>query len=743
MVKRVSKPARARGAPKPAAKSAELSELRNRNAAINQSMAMVEYALDGTILDANGNYLKLMGYTLEELRGKHVDILLDAAQRSGGGSQGNLEKLRRGEHIAALQKRIAKDGRRLWVQASVNPIKDAAGKPYKAITYLSDVTVQVQAAAETKGVVAAINRAQAVIEFALDGSILAANENFLDATGYTLEEIRGQHHRMFVEPAHAASEEYRRFWEKLGQGEYDAGQYKRLAKGGREIWIQASYNPILDADGKAYKVVKFATDITAQRREAEMNAAFKGALENLLSNVMVTDGALNIIYLNAPVQALLKEAQGDIRRDLPQFDATRLIGTGLDSLQKGGAGGRGLLADLEQTSSAQLELGGRSFRLIANPMRNEAGKRIGTVVEWADRTQELRVEEEVAQIVSRALENDLSLRVDLEGKSAFFARLGAGLNQLLDNVASMVRDIKAAAAAVRIGAEEISKGNTNLSQRTEEQSSSLEETASSMEEMTSTVKQNADNAGQANQLATAARDQAEKGGAVTAKAMRAMTEINDASKKIADIISVIDEIAFQTNLLALNAAVEAARAGEQGRGFAVVASEVRNLAGRSATAAKEIKGLIKDSVRKVEDGSALVTQSGQTLEQIVASVKKVSDIIAEIAAASREQSSGIEQVNKAVIQMDEMTQQNAALVEEATAASQAMAEGAGELNRMMERFTLPGAPAPAAASAAPATAAAAPAAERRAASRPWSGKGKDAVERPQAKAAAGNDWQDF
>jgi len=321
-----------------------------------------------------------------------------------------------------------------------------------------------------------------------------------------------------------------------------------------------------------------------------------------------------------------------------------------------------------------------------------------------------------------------------------------------ESLGQMVRQIKTAAGSVFRGAEEISQGNANLSQRTEEQSSSLEETASSMEEMTSTVKQNADNAGQANQLATAARDQAEKGGAVVGRAVSAMTEINESSKKIADIIGVIDEIAFQTNLLALNAAVEAARAGEQGRGFAVVATEVRSLAGRSATAAKEIKDLIQDSVRKVEDGSALVTQSGQTLEQIVSSVKKVSDIIAEIAAASREQSSGIEQVNKAVMQMDEMTQQNAALVEEATAASQSMAEQASQLNSLMEHYQIPGGdPVIAAAPDRPV--------ERRGASRPWSGRstqpGKsaapEAADPAPARAAAparvanGGDteWKDF
>jgi methyl-accepting chemotaxis protein len=288
----------------------------------------------------------------------------------------------------------------------------------------------------------------------------------------------------------------------------------------------------------------------------------------------------------------------------------------------------------------------------------------------------------------------------------------------LESVSNIVSSVKGSASEVLRGAEEISQGNANLSQRTEEQSSSLEQTASSMEEMTSTVKQNADNAGQANQLATAARDQAENGGAVVSSAVKAMADINESSKKIADIIGVIDEIAFQTNLLALNAAVEAARAGEQGRGFAVVATEVRSLAGRSATAAKEIKELIQDSVRKVGDGSRLVTQSGQTLEQIVMSVKKVSDIVAEIAAASREQSSGIEQVNKAIMQMDEMTQQNAALVEQATAASQSMADQARDLTTMMEKYQVndSGARAPVT-RAAPAVLA-----ERRSPKRPFAGK---------------------
>lgn len=262
------------------------------------------------------------------------------------------------------------------------------------------------------------------------------------------------------------------------------------------------------------------------------------------------------------------------------------------------------------------------------------------------------------------------------------------INQTVDKLIEIISGIKFGASEVREASEQVSQGNINLSQRTQEQASSLEEVASSMEEMTGTVNQNASNAQQAHQLASTARDQAEKGGQVVSHAIEAMDEINSSSKQIAEIIGVIDEIAFQTNLLALNAAVEAARAGEQGRGFAVVANEVRNLAGRSATAAKEIKSLIKDSVGKVEGGSRLVNESGTALAEIVASVKKVNDIVSEIAAASMEQSDGIGQVNKAILQLDEMTQQNASLVEEAAAASEMMGAQAQELSDSVAYFKM-------------------------------------------------------
>ena len=294
---------------------------------------------------------------------------------------------------------------------------------------------------------------------------------------------------------------------------------------------------------------------------------------------------------------------------------------------------------------------------------------------------------EAKRVLSHLAQGDLTdqLTMACEGE---LEQIKVSLNSAISNLKISMTTVLEAAESVETGAEEITKGNEDLSARTSEQAASLEETSSAMEEMTATVKQNADNARQANQLAVAARDVAAKGGAVTTKAVEAMSEINKSSAKIADIITVIDEIAFQTNLLALNAAVEAARAGEHGRGFAVVAAEVRNLAQRSATAAKEIKGLIKESLQRVTDGSELVNHSGKTLQEIVTSVKRVTDIIAEITAASQEQASGIDQVNTSIMHMDQTTQQNAALVEETTAASQSMRAQSQALMKQVKSFKL-------------------------------------------------------
>ncbi|MBV9914272.1 MAG: hypothetical protein JOZ93_16965, partial [Sinobacteraceae bacterium] len=431
--------------------------------------------------------------------------------------------------------------------------------------------------------------------------------------------------------------------------------------------------------------------IGAARSAAAENARIREALDRATVGVLLADRQLRITYLNDSMLKLFMQHQEEIRKVLSGFDSRQLQGRELPSMFADATRARAQLENLQAVSSEDLCFGKLVVRTVTSPVLASDGTRLGTVMEWSERSEETRIENEMHDMLAAVIEGDLSRRLEVQGRAGLSAMLGSGVNQLAEVLAQLVGQAQASADEIHRAAREIASGNANLQQRTQQQSASLEQTASSMEEMTSTVRQNADNAAQANQLARTARNQAEEGGAVVGRAVQAMSTINEASRRIADIIGTIDEIAFQTNLLALNAAVEAARAGEQGRGFAVVASEVRNLAGRSATAAREIKELIADSVRKVEDGSVLVTQSGETLQQIVTAVKRVSDIVAEIAAASREQSSGIVQVNTAVGQMDAMTQQNAALVHQAGQVAESMAQQAQSLRALLERYRLAGA----------------------------------------------------
>ena len=549
--------------------SSASSDLNAQFEAINRVQAIIEFTLDGKILHANENFLKALGYTLPEIQGQHHSLFVEPAYRSSPEYKAFWDKLGRGEYDAAQYKRIGKGGKEVWIEASYNPIFDKRGRPYKVVKFAIDITAQKLQTADYESQLAAIDKAQAVIAFALDGTIITANKNFLDTLGYTLEEVKGKHHSIFVEPAYRSSPEYKAFWEKLGRGEYDAAQYKRIGKGGKEVWIQASYNPIFDASGRPYKVVKYATDITAQVKAAQMT------------------------------QIAVQHVQAVV-------DATR--------------------------------------------------------------------------------NNDLTQRVPLDGKTGEIATLCSGVNDIVTAMTNIINSLHQASSTIAAASAEISTASQDLAQRTESQAASIEETAASMHEITATVKQNADNAQAANQLAAAARDTAEKGGSVVSDAVNAVSQIEESARKISDIIGLIDEIAFQTNLLALNASVEAARAGEAGKGFAVVAQEVRALAQRSANASKDIKALISTSNSQVKTGATLVNQTGQSLAEIVAAIKKVSDIVAEIAAASREQATGLEQINTAVASMDEMTQRNGALVEETSASAQALSNQAQSLAALVQRY---------------------------------------------------------
>ena len=469
---------------------------------------------------------------------------------------------------------------------------------------------------------------------------------------------------------------------------------------------------------------------------ANENLRIRTALDYSSTGVYLTNTNLEIVYANRALVDTLVQYSEDVASELTHYDASKpLVGQPVTALEYRGEVDTKLLETLDKVGVVRRDMrfGDAEFAQAISVIRDESGVAVGHVVEWRDRTTEALVEKEVARVIEAAAAGDLSGRVGTADKDGFFLQLAGQINSLLDANASsleqisnllsalsrgdltvrmqgdyqgvfatmrddanataeqltgIVGRIKQSSVSINSAATEIASGNNDLSRRTEQQAANLEETAASMEELTSTVRQNAESARQANQLAIGAASVASQGGEVVSQVVSTMTQIEQSSRKIAEIISVIDGIAFQTNILALNAAVEAARAGEQGRGFAVVASEVRTLAQRSAGAAKEIKGLIDDSVGKVADGSALVKKAGTTMGEIVASVQRVTDIMAEISAASQEQSAGIEQVNQTVVQMDETTQQNAALVEEATAAARSMEEQAAQLAQVVSVFQL-------------------------------------------------------
>ncbi len=351
----------------------EAADIAGQLAAISKSQAVIEFSLDGRILHANENFLKTLDYSLQEVKGQHHSMFVDAETRTSHAYRMFWEKLGRGEYDAGQYKRVGKGGREIWIQASYNPILDMSGRPMKVVKYATEITDQKIAAANYEGQLSAISKSQAVIEFSTDGRILRANENFLKATGYSLEEVRGQHHSMFVEPAARAGHEYRLFWDKLGRGEFDAGQYKRIAKGGREIWIQASYNPILDLNGKPFKVVKFATDITEQ-----MKIAFK--VKEIADFV-----ASASTEMRATAESMARTAEDTTRQAGNVANAAQLASSNVQTVS---AAGEELSASISEIARQVAESNSVTQRAVAEADRTslsvqglaDAAQKIGNVV---------------------------------------------------------------------------------------------------------------------------------------------------------------------------------------------------------------------------------------------------------------------------------------------------------------------------------------------------------------------------
>lgn len=666
--------------------------------AISKIMGVIEFDLKGYIQKVNDNFVAVTGYEEKDIVGNHHSMFVTTEHKNSQEYKDFWASLAKGEPNSGEYKRVGKDGKEIWLQASYNPILDIDGKPYKVVKYATDITRAKQEAANYAGQLNAISKIMGVIEFDLKGNIEAVNENFVKVTGYEENDIIGKHHGMFVESGYRESAEYKAFWDNLGRGEPNSGVYKRIGKDGKEIWLQASYNPIFDLNGNPFKVVKYATDITEVKQKEANDSGQIQALNKVLG-VIEFDLKGNIISVNHNFTNFTGYSESEIVGQHHSMFASNEYKNSLEykqfwadlaegkpqagQFQRFGKGGKEIW--LEATYNPILDMDGKPFKIV----------KFASDITDTHSTNEMleQVVEESKGVIQQAQQGNLTSRISMEGKTGAIANLCDGINALMDKMTEVLVTIREAGETINTAADEISTGNNDLSQRTEQQASNLEETASSMEELASTVKQNAENAKQANQLASAASSVAIKGGDVVGEVVTTMSAINESAQKIEDIITVIDGIAFQTNILALNAAVEAARAGEQGRGFAVVAGEVRNLAQRSASAAKEIKDLITDSVTKTAEGTTLVENAGTTMQEIVESVQRVTDIMGEISAASSEQSAGIDQVNGAITNMDEVTQQNAALVEEAAAAAESLVDQSISLMDTVNEFQLKGAPA--------------------------------------------------
>ncbi|MEF2071821.1 methyl-accepting chemotaxis protein [Consotaella aegiceratis] len=536
------------------------SDADNVLAALDNSLAIIEFDPAGKILRANENFCSAMGYQPSEIVGQHHRMFVDPDEVHGPEYAQFWQSLAKGEFQSRVFRRLGKGGREIWIRATYNPVMKG-GKVYKVVKFASDITEDRLEYISNRGKIDAIMRAQAVIEFTPDGEILDANDNFLTAMGYRREEIVGKHHRLFVEPSYASSGDYSTFWSKLKAGEYFSDEFKRIGKGGRVVWIQATYNPIFDPKGRVVKVVKFATDVTGR------------------------------------------------------VNAVNEVGMALERL----AGG-----DLQQRIK-------NAFIAVMDPLRVNLNASLG------------QLQEAMAEI----------------------GGIGNG--------------IESGASQVRVAADD-------LAQRTEQQAAALEQTSGALAELNSSVRTSSQRADEAGHLVRQAKSGAEQSGAIVARAVQAMAQIEKSSDEINKIIGVIDEIAFQTNLLALNAGVEAARAGEAGKGFAVVAQEVRALAQRSAEAAKEIKGLISTSGQHVATGVELVNETGRSLEMIVTEVAEINNHVGAIVDSAKSQAVGLSEISTAVEMLNQATQQNAAMVEESTAASTELASEAQHLMALLGRF---------------------------------------------------------
>ncbi|OCX64483.1 hypothetical protein BFP70_10560 [Thioclava sp. SK-1] len=653
--------------------------------AVDQSMAVIKFQPDSTIVTANKNFCDLMGYSEAEIVGQKHRIFMMDQDLNGDSYQAFWEKLRSGKPHHETLRRKTKAGKAVHIEANYVPIKDAKGDVVEVIKLASDVTRYATARMAMSSKLDAMNASSAVIEFDMEGNIIYANDNFLSATGYSAEELRGQHHRIFMDPDELSGAEYKTFWQNLGRGEFIRGEFRRKKKNGDTLWLSASYNPMRDVDGNLIKVIKFASDITKIKRTNLDNAGQMNALDASQA-VIEFDPKGKILKANdnflSAVGYSLSEIVG---KHHSIFVAPEERETS-DYTKFWADLGAGVFKDGEYR---RIRNDGSDVFIQAtyNPIVDGKG-RVYKVVKFAsDITQRKKAIAGFQTVIEKMSHGDLTGRMN-EAVPADLERLREALNASMSKTATLVGSIVASAETLMTESGSLTNAAADLGHRTESQAASLEQTAAAIEELASSVKSSAMGAKDAAKTVGTAKDRSVAGRAVVQQTITAMTEIANSSQSISRITSVIDDIAFQTNLLALNAGVEAARAGETGRGFAVVASEVRALAQRSSDAAREIATLIETSEKQVQSGVSLVDQSGTALSEIENLVSTLDTLVRGIAASAEEQSIGLNEITSAVTQLDQLTQQNAAMFEESSAATNVLSQTAKELTAEASIFIL-------------------------------------------------------